>query len=274
MKGTPFYWMVSSLQCYQQWQQVCVELVINNYQLTISLIFIGLGTIIFSLDIDSNSLNTPLKTVDAPIDPAPLPLEPTPTPKVVVPSPIPPPSNHTHFGTRLGDHALHEEDDVVAVRKERKKKKKTKATPTHTGPTHNGGGNTPGNNSTNHTSPSLDTLTHKDHTHTGYHDNLNPFSDGTSLCSTPSVNSLNSMCEEGVVLFNAPSVPSKPPSKDAVEIESQAAIESTSMVLAATGEHQQHPSCEGEGTVVMTTVSDWDRPDMCSHIISHLIIIV
>ena len=236
-------------QCFPQWQ-----LVGSHQSLSASFIncyccsYAGLNSIIFSLSIDSEYLNTPLKTVDVPPIPVP--------PVTTSPAPIVAQPPQSDFASRFsanngGSEKVSEEDCIVAVKKDKKKKtKKSSPRPQTTVP-----------QSINHTSaPTVQTSSvnpyevlaqstfkteEKDSSRepsplllVGNRDALKPLPlDNYSLPSTPSVSSLNSIGDEvnpDIPLFNAPLAPSKSPNHDHLMNDPQLAIESTSMVLAAT----------------------------------------
>ena len=216
------------------------------------------------MSIDSDYLNSPMKTVEARSVPLPL-THTTPTPAVQAPPPsfeaLPP--TQLNFGSRISNKILNEDDNDCVVGKKEKKKRIKKVKTASPQPTNRQSTNqipvpstnqipVPSTNqipvpSTNQipvpsttpthdieTTNSSDTPTHTTSDSNSNHDNLNPFNDNQSLSS--SVNSMNSF-GENTVLFNAPSDPCI--NKDTIMMDSQSAIEATTMVLAATGEHQR-----------------------------------
>ena len=147
------------------------------------------------------------------------------------------------FNSRFSNVLLDDHDnDCVVVKKEKKKKsKKVKSSSPQF----------VNRQSTNHitvpsttsiTTPTYDTspkdipILHSTVDSSNY-DNLNPFNDSLSIAS--SVSSLG----DNTLLFNAPSDPCII-NKDTIMMDSQIAIDSTSMVIAATGEQQQRTLTE------------------------------
>lgn len=194
------------------------------------------------------------------------------------------PPTQSAFGSRVkdiylkGNSGSHIDDDVVAVKKEKKKKsKKTKHTSSSQPPSLISDTESTYQTEVRRDSPSkidavppttdnpFDVPMKESQADTGNHDNLNPFNDTVSMTSTPSVNSLNSLGDDiiqsGTTLFNAPPIPNKSLNQDAMAMGSQAAIESTTMVLAATGEHQC--TSNGTGTTDDKTMASTTTTTVC-----------
>ena len=187
------------------------------------LVFIGLGSILFSLTVDADYLNNPLRTVEVPvIDPA---------LRLVLSSQKPNFANRINISQKETN-----EEDVVAVTNTKMKRKKNKKL---------GEVKTLEDLSTNHISPtSRYDYENRDERRSLQHSRdsspvlIDIRDRGSSLRSTPSINSLTSVGDEmmsNVPLFNAPlDFQSTSDTSTTIPMDPQLAIESTSMVLAVT----------------------------------------
>lgn len=183
----------------------------------------GLGSILFSLTVDAEYLNTPLRTVEVPvIDPA-LRLASS--------------SQKPNFANRINiSQKETNEEDIVAVTNTKMKRKKNKKLEEV---------KTLEDLSTNHISPtSRYEHENKDDRRSLQHSRdsspvlLDKRDRGSSLRSTPSINSLTSVGDEmmsNVPMFNAPlDFQLTSDTSTTIPMDPQLAIESTSMVLAVT----------------------------------------